>query len=36
MNGSLQVLRLELRSDREAFSARVDELAGLALSASTG
>ena len=32
MNGSLQVLRLEVRSDAQAFAARVDELAGLALS----
>lgn len=36
MNGGLQVLRLELRSDRDAFAARSDELAGLSLSASTG
>ena len=35
MNGNLQMLRLELRSDCDAFSARVDELAGLTLHAGT-
>jgi hypothetical protein len=32
VNGSLQVLRLEVRSDAQAFAARVDELAGLSVS----
>ena len=35
MNGTLQLLRQELRSDLEAFAARVAELAALPLSAST-
>lgn len=35
MNGSLQVLRVELDSDGAAFAARVDELESLALDATT-
>ncbi|MBK8100907.1 MAG: hypothetical protein IPK26_27795 [Planctomycetes bacterium] len=35
MNGSLAVQRLEVRSDVQAFVCRIDELAGLVLSAAT-
>lgn len=35
MNGTIQVLRLEIASDRQAFEERAEELAGLALTPQT-